>query len=248
MKIETTSEYGLFKGLVGNRDKDEGHVAAIHSTLVKHPELAAIIVILVNDKMEIIDGQHRFEALKGLRMPVNYVKVDGMGVEAARALNTNSKNWTPMDWAKSYARLGSEDYAKYIELRETYNISHLVTCQVLAGKGKGILGVDRQSRYKFKQGGLVVTATPEEVGEFMNFLERAADIWPKFMHDTYPARALHHAWLVEGFDKERMLERIRIRADYLNTVVWAHNVRDSLRLLEDIYNYDLGEAKHARFF
>ena len=46
-----------------------------------------------NEKYEIIDGQHRFEAVKELQKEIYFIKVKGLELDQVRRLNTNTKGW-----------------------------------------------------------------------------------------------------------------------------------------------------------
>tara|TARA_A100001037_G_C14533840_1_gene364260 strand:+ start:299 stop:496 length:198 start_codon:yes stop_codon:yes gene_type:complete len=57
-EIHFTKDYGIFKLLKENRDKDNPNYEQLKESIqTKHIKSAAVIV---NEKMEILDGQHRF--------------------------------------------------------------------------------------------------------------------------------------------------------------------------------------------
>ena len=65
-EIRKTNNYPMFKNMIGNREiKDKNYKKLIRSMSEKQ----LIIPILVNEKLEIIDGQHRFNACKTLQLP-----------------------------------------------------------------------------------------------------------------------------------------------------------------------------------
>ena len=64
-KILTTREYSIFKTIEGNRNISLLHLNRLReSMLEKH----LFTVIVVNENMEIIDGQHRFTISKELQL------------------------------------------------------------------------------------------------------------------------------------------------------------------------------------
>ena len=63
-----TKNYDQFKTLEGNRSIDQKNVNNIEQNMREHGVLPTVII--VNEKMEVIDGQHRIEALKRLHEPV----------------------------------------------------------------------------------------------------------------------------------------------------------------------------------
>ncbi|MEQ9286955.1 MAG: ParB N-terminal domain-containing protein [Cyclobacteriaceae bacterium] len=80
-----TNDYSSFKKIKGNRGIDPQHVNRLeHSFKKKHLKTP----ILLNEKMEIVDGQHRVEAAKNLNLPVYYIIKENYGLDEARALNS----------------------------------------------------------------------------------------------------------------------------------------------------------------
>ena len=70
-------------------------------------------IIIVNENYEIIDGQHRFDVIKELGLPLNYVICGGYGLNEVHILNQNSKTWNVDDYLDGYCLLGYTDYLKY---------------------------------------------------------------------------------------------------------------------------------------
>lgn len=84
-KVYTTSDYSIFAHLKENRDVKEQRVKKIRKSIdsvgyIRNP-------IIVNEKMEIIDGQGRFEVLKEKGYPVEFIIDEGIGVDECRAMN-----------------------------------------------------------------------------------------------------------------------------------------------------------------
>ena len=107
-QVFRTKDYEQFKRLPGNRDVKNAKkiVDSINSVgYVLSP-------ILVNEKMEVIDGQNRLEALKELDMPVDYIVQEGIGRRECQALNINQSNWTTEQFIHSYAECGYESYQR----------------------------------------------------------------------------------------------------------------------------------------
>lgn len=107
-KVYVSERYEDFKYLNGNRSIEEKRVKAIQKSVknvgwIKNP-------ILVNEKMEIIDGQGRFEVLKKLGYPVEFIIDDGIGIEECRSMNIKQTNWTSRDFIDSYAKLKNDNY------------------------------------------------------------------------------------------------------------------------------------------
>lgn len=83
--VQTTREYSKFKKLKGDRVPTQYRVNRLISSIKKVGYIGAPII--VNEKMEIVDGQARVEALETLSLSVPYIVVPGAGLDEAMALN-----------------------------------------------------------------------------------------------------------------------------------------------------------------
>ena len=106
-QVHTTTDYSKFRTLIGNRKLNELHIKRLVNSFKKRYLFSPIIV---NEKMQIIDGQHRFMAAKQLSLPINYIIVEGSGLEEVQILNSNSSNWKKEHYLNAYCDLGVEPY------------------------------------------------------------------------------------------------------------------------------------------
>ena len=81
-EILTTTDYSIFKTLEGNRAVKDHRVDKIVKSICNIGYVTS--PILVNEKMEVIDGQGRLQALERLGMPVEYIIHEGVGIEECR--------------------------------------------------------------------------------------------------------------------------------------------------------------------
>ena len=117
IKVYETRKYSVFKKLEGNRDLCS--VKKIVDSINKVGYIPS--PVCVNENMEVIDGQNRIEALKQLGMPVHYYIVNGVGLEEARQMNIGRKNWQLIDYFKSFAAEGKEEYVYFLKMLEKHN-------------------------------------------------------------------------------------------------------------------------------
>lgn len=149
-EILWTENYPMFKKLTGNRDVDRRNVERLKESILKHGVLPE--PILVNEKFEVIDGQHRLQALRELGLPVPYVIQPGAGSNTAIALNIGQKNWTTVDYVRKYAAEGNPDYVFLAKLIERYRYALTETdiltfsCRDKAPGSKGYGGLPAMTR------------------------------------------------------------------------------------------------------
>ncbi len=102
--IESTENYTLFKTIDGNRKVRSAHVKKLKESIVIDPRTILFAPILVNEKYQVIDGQHRLEAIKQLGLPVYFIRHKGLGLDIVQKLNSNAKQWQPIDYWPSPKR------------------------------------------------------------------------------------------------------------------------------------------------
>ena len=114
ISVYNTYDHDKFKILKGNRSVKKSHVQNLKKSL---SEDYLFTLILVNEKLEVIDGQHRLQALKELNLPVNYIIIKGYGVEEVKRLNINNIDWTKDNYLHHYCDLGFKNYILYRDFK-----------------------------------------------------------------------------------------------------------------------------------
>ena len=123
--IMVTENYDMFKKIGGNRKLNKANYAKIVKSM-KEEQL--IIPIVVNEKYEIIDGQHRYTACKDLGKPVYFYMVRGYGLSQVKRANIASSNWKKENYLDMFVAENNEVYKEFEEIKERYdlNISNLL--------------------------------------------------------------------------------------------------------------------------
>jgi hypothetical protein len=115
-KVYQTSDLSIFKQIDGNRVPNLQHIKRLADSIRVYGMKCN--PILVNERMEVIDGQHRLMAAKEAESFVYYIIVNGYSLNEVHTLNLNQKNWTKKDFMEGYANMGVESY---VILRNFYN-------------------------------------------------------------------------------------------------------------------------------
>lgn len=108
LKVNMTEDLNIFTFLKGNRPPNPQHIKRLAASIKRYGML--INPILVNERYEIIDGQHRYLAAKETNAPIYYIIVSGYALEQVHTLNMNQKNWTAKEFLHGYANMGLKDY------------------------------------------------------------------------------------------------------------------------------------------
>lgn len=112
MKVETTTNYNQFTFLRSNRVLNKTKVNRLTSEIQVHGQLVPIIV---NEKKQVIDGQHRLMSCKAAHSPISYIIIPGLTALDAAHANLAGSNWNNEDWIHYYAMEGNEDYIALID-------------------------------------------------------------------------------------------------------------------------------------
>lgn len=234
MKIQTTQDYSLFRRIKGNRQVSKPHVNRLLEAIKNDPQTITFNPIIVNNEMEIIDGQHRFEAIKNVELPVHYIQVDDLGLDTVQKLNSISKMWSPMDYARSFAENGSEDYRIYIDFKTKFKFNHDVLMKYLS-LDKPMTGS------LFKQGKFIVpnVARSFELATYLQDLEQFYD------RITYrnAANGFYIIASSPNYDHKRMYRQMKNYGSIVNEQPLAN---DYAREFERIYNYK--QRSNSRLF
>lgn len=233
-ELHTTTEYARFTSLEGNRNISRSHVNELKRLIQKNGNLTEKFPIKVNPAGDILDGQHRVQALKELKQPITYEVVRGADIKTVRAINLGNRNWTWKDMAESHFKLGNKEYGWFLQYTEDYQLPFLVAlsfCDAPRGRGHDSI---------FNQGGLVVE-DKELAIERAEHLREVTDI-VGLSHKDF-ATALRLLMLSSHYDKAHMLKKLAERGD---TLPLKATRLDYARALEEIYYFNM--SKRERLF
>ena len=133
ISIHITRDYSIFKNQQGNRAVTNAGLTKVENKILKE-NLLKYHPILVNQDMEVIDGQHRLKVAKKHNFVISFIVIgDGANLSTTQSINTTGKAWTVKDFLNSYYELGEYNYCKFKKVLETYEfltVSQLIRiCQ-----------------------------------------------------------------------------------------------------------------------
>jgi len=120
-QICVTVDYNAFKIISFNRQINPRNLSRIVTQAQKDFKLH-LFPIIVNENMEIIDGQHRFTACKTHGWPVYYIKMPGKSatVEEVYSLNIVGKKHTLSDKIQMLYLAGDAEISKAFVLADRF--------------------------------------------------------------------------------------------------------------------------------
>ena len=132
-KVLTTTDYDQFTFLKSNRAIDENHVYKLVKLIKAEGHQKEPVI--VNEKLEVISGQHRIKACAKLEMRVTYIIVPGLTIKDAREMNNSQKPWSFKDHLRCYGHSSHHNYQAYKQvtslLEEYPSLSNAVALVLL---------------------------------------------------------------------------------------------------------------------
>lgn len=116
-----TKEYEKLDKLAGNRTIKRQNVKA-KKVLLQDKGFKSTNPVVVNNRGEIIDGQHRRLAAQELEIPYKFTVDTSLdaenSLEATIELNNSGKPWGIEDYVHAYAEVGNDNYQKLLDLKD----------------------------------------------------------------------------------------------------------------------------------
>ena len=135
-KVLTTTNYDQFTFLRSNREIDDNHVYRLVKLIKEEGHQKEPII--VNEKLEVISGQHRLRACEKLKMRVTYIISPGLTIKDAREMNNSQKPWSFKDHLRCYGHSSHHNYQAYKQvtalLEEYTSLSNAVALVLLSPK------------------------------------------------------------------------------------------------------------------
>lgn len=249
--VHETGKYELFRFLTGNREVNPQMVKRLALEIKEHGQL---VPILVNERFEAIDGQHRLMACQSIGVPVRFIVQRGMRMGEIISINTNSRKWTEIDYINRFAEEGN---VKYIELRNWIKecSEFTVTFAIAIARNS----ITNRQYGKDLNGQLVPIKSTKRGGQYIGIY--GSDVrngkWEGFDVDAArirlnDIRAIKKS-MPEGVWKDKMgdalIQIMRIPEFSVNVLIQQLrgsggsqlrnpvNTEDAVKVIEDVYNY-----------
>ena len=232
-QMQKTRDYDSFKRMKGNRPISPKHVHNIINS-IKNKNMLESNPILVNEGLEIIDGQHRLEAARELRKTIYYNVRKGYSLEEARLTNVVNRPWTISDFLESWIEQGKEDYKFLKNFAVKYELPLSVSMHLLTGQSPRGGGLESNSRALtlFRQGKFSIQnlIQAEYIGKILK------EIQPFTEGNIYKQRTFVAALirLESSIKLENLIEQMKRYPLKLRSRV---TVKEYLRDFEDVYNF-----------
>ncbi len=243
--IYETTDLSIFKFMKeGNRPIDLNHVKQLKERM---GEKFLRTIIIVNKSMEIIEGQHRYTAIKKINeenslkglplLSIEFVICEDYGVEECCEYNGKGKNWSLKNITEGGKTLKIEEYEIYDEFIKKFNLPHNVTVGLLTGKT-----TNAKYSNEFKNLKLKIIDINQSLDKANKIVEIINTGVIPIGHSDQPISVFGLALLdifnVDGYDHNRMICKCKEYVQRENrSLRRLTNITEPLIELEEIYNY-----------
>ena len=232
-KVYETIDYNMFKNLDGNRIIRDSHVRSLVDAIRKNDMKLPLIV---NKKMEILDGQHTLEARKILKKVVQYIIRERLGIKDVRKVNASQHKWLNQDYLMSYYRLGNKEYAMLEYFVREYKLGIMFSVGLLTGKPRD------PDRREFMDGKFKVT-TFNRADEYAKRIHKVSEYLPFWKHDKF-MRALVQCFEHPKFSWKLFLDKLENKSIKLQKQASRN---DYMLALERFYNHGTNTRNRIAF-
>lgn len=225
--MESTLDYKIFGDFDSNRELDKRHVNRLKDAIL-HKNLLHLNPIIVDDYRRVIDGQHRLEAAKELKVPVYYIVDTTVSKSDISHLNSNKKNWSLMDYINFYTvekREGFGVLSKFLSEHPNIPVSAVIALLNPSGRREakavmeGILDVGNLSM-------------ANRIADFLRWLRNHYE----FAYNSTVISVIRQMFEHQDFDLEFFKQKIEGQP---RSLVKCINAKQYREMFLEIYNYRL---------
>lgn len=233
--LGVTTSYDLFKkGINRNVDpkKVEKKRKSIEAIGLQQP-------ITVNRKFQVVDGQHRLEALKQLELPVHYlVSYNWKRASDTAEINTTQDSWNTLNWAEYQIGRGNNVIKEAMELAENYSaltdgrMTVTTALEMLNAQGRTIITLLKSGEYTFDQ------ERAHKIFQILNIFDENPCSMKAYNQKL--VRSIKSLYIKKGGLNKKAVERM-VQSQYKWLVY--NNEADMVAYLEDMYKKHLTKSK-----
>lgn len=230
-QIQKTNNYGKFKTIRGNRGINRKYLTKLAES-IKDNNLLPSNPIIVNERMQVIDGQHRLKVAEMLGIDIYYTVVATGSLSDVQMLNTNIRQWTLGDFLESYIAIGRDDYSELKNFSENYGVSISNSMIVLTG---GYYANTTKYRLldSFRDGDFKITQKEyaekfiKKLSQISKYLEDRVDKDREFL------KALEKTYR-SGVTQEHLLDKFEKSGKRIRR---SSGFKEYIREIEDVISY-----------
>jgi hypothetical protein len=225
-EVFQTKDYDKFKFIKGNRPIIESHVKNLAKNMIENGWLTGSYIV-INGKLEIIDGQNRLEAAKIAKIAVHYIIEKSANEDTVHGLNKNRKGWKIINHIQQFVDKNNRHYISLQEFMNTYPHFRPTEAMMFC-KNKYV----RISAEHFESGQFTVN----DMNKASKWAEKIIELKPYFKdyNKALFVRAIIISLSNEDFNLNEFVKKVKLRP--LN-MVSCGSVEQYIETIEKVYNH-----------
>lgn len=242
--VLVTKNYDMFKLMPDNRNLNLLHVKRL---IESFNEQYLMCPIIVNERHEVIDGQHRLAACRETNNLVYYIVIKGYGIKEVQILNTNQKNWQKVDFLEMYCASGIKPYLEFKEFMKTFPDFKIQPSEriikLLAGNATTRVGGIQARMRDFEEGKLVISNLQKSYSVAKKIMDYKP-FFQGFNTGTFVSAVMPLILKSKVYDHKEMIHKL---SNCPIKLTICNDVASYRMLLEDIYNYKRQKENKVSF-
>ena len=225
--MSQSNDYEKFKLLDYNRDLNRNQINKIKDSIARNGYLQSNPIIVDQD-MNIVDGQHRFIACQEMGLPIFYEIVED-GTELIIDLNTTQKKWNMGDYINYYAHKGNNNYQRIQQLKKKTGVSYDLILTITNDRGTSGSITDR-----VRKGSLMFTIDDSLRAQSMLGLIKDICNNLRLSLTSRFAASMLEVSKIKNFKWDRMMRQSK---EYSTVAYRCQNKEEYIKMLKDLYNF-----------
>ena len=237
--VYESNDYDMFVHIEGNRELDEKHVNELVESMREHNGWVGAPA-QVNPDGGISDGQHRIEAAKRCGFPVLYITEDNITIEDIAKRNETQKPWTLIDYIKSFAARGNENYQWVLDTHQLFPQFKISIILELANGTGYRTDLKGTSKANIIQGGLFTSEEKKEhVINVLKFLANFNNVVETSKGRSFMFYNALIWWYFESScDIDRLITTVNKYAHNDNVFKGRLSMQDFVYGIQEAYNFN----------
>jgi hypothetical protein len=226
-EILETSELSIFTFFPENREIDPSKLKSIRKRMIDHGwEKGSYL--LVNEKYQVIDGQHRLTVARELNIPVQFIIVQGGTMTTVCERNSGNHNWNIINHLDTYVKRGYNHYIKLDLFMKNFPDFRPTECMMLVKNSTG-----SSTRDVFETGNFE-TKNMDIAYQWGRYIVSLKPFFSKGYNKAIFVRALVRVLLKPDFSFEEFYYKVKLRP---SSITMCGTVEQYVEMIESIYNY-----------
>lgn len=236
-EVWETTNYAAFHMDEKNRPINEEKVAVFMKQFKKGNNFMKEFPAVVTEDHLILDGQHRFVALRRLELPIYYRYSTSLTIDSVVDVQSNA-GWHTSDFLHAFIKQKKQDYIVLHRFVERYDISMSIAASLLTQSMRGNL---RKSGF---YQGLFKIKDETWAHEKAKMIFELGELAWNLHKDAKFCGALVKVFQTPDYDHKRMVTQMKKYNSLLRRQVTTDAYIENF---EEVYNYKLYTKNKVRF-